>query len=185
MMARVRPMDESKKTDQSKCPHPRVETLGMRAPVARGAKAFSADNPPPRSSGRPKGARNKVGGDLKGLILQAALETGFIRKNDEGEMIGTGEEGIKGYLKWAAINRADRFLALLSRVIPFHLTADLTHRMLTQTEAETELMQLGLPVGLLESLRAQNLHLPPERLDDDESPENPYAPKVVDVTPES
>src|ERR1700735_577845 len=102
MMARVRPMDESKKTDQSKCPHPRVETLGMRAPVARGAKPFSADNPPPRSSGRPKGARNKVGGDLKGLILQAALETGFIRKNDEGEMIGTGEEGIKGYLKWAA-----------------------------------------------------------------------------------
>ena len=116
--------------------------------------------------------------------MQAAQETGFIRKNDEGEMIGTGEEGIKGYLKWAAINRADRFLGLISRVIPLHITTDLTHRMLTREEAEIELLQLGLPPNLLESLRAEHLKMPPERLDDDED-EHPYTPKTIDVTPES
>jgi hypothetical protein len=42
--------------------------------------------------------------------MQAATETGFIRKDEKtGEMIGTGEEGALGYLKWAAIHKADRF----------------------------------------------------------------------------
>jgi hypothetical protein len=116
-------MDENKMGRQSTSMHPRVETLGMRAPVAHGdVKPFGPDNPPPRSPGRPKGSRNKLGGDLKTLILEAAVETGFIRKDAEtGEMVGTGEGGLKGYFKWAAINKADRFLGL----IPFPYQSDL------------------------------------------------------------
>jgi hypothetical protein len=49
--------------------------------------------------------------------MQAAEETGFIRKNEAGELVGTGE-GALGYLKWAAIHRAERFLGMFARVIP-------------------------------------------------------------------
>jgi hypothetical protein len=162
-------MDESKICGESMRPHPRVETLGMREPVAHGdEKPFGPDNPPPRSPGRPKGARNKLGGDLKELILQAAQETGFIRKDENGEMIGTGEEGALGYLKWAAIHKADRFIALVSRVMSQHVVANVTHSVMTRAETEARLKECGLPIELLEHLRKA-----PVVLDDDEN-EDPY-----------
>jgi hypothetical protein len=91
-------MDENKMGRQSTSMHPRVETLGMRAPVAHGdVKPFGPDNPPPRSPGRPKGSRNKIGSDLKELILQAAEETGFVRKDPEtGERSVAGMRGSRG-----------------------------------------------------------------------------------------
>jgi hypothetical protein len=77
-------MDENEISRQSERPHPRVETLGMREPIAHGGvKPFGPDNPPPRSPGRPKGSRNKIGSDLKALIRQAAMETGFVRKDPD------------------------------------------------------------------------------------------------------
>jgi hypothetical protein len=38
-----------------------------------------------------------------GTTGDAATETGFIKKDEKGERIGTGEEGCKGYLKWLRI----------------------------------------------------------------------------------
>ena len=35
----------------------------------------------------------------------------------------TGKDGIKGYLKWAAIHRANAFLAQLGRVMPIQINA--------------------------------------------------------------
>jgi hypothetical protein len=34
------------------------------------------------------------------MIMDAATETGFITVDDQGERIGTGKDGCKGFLKW-------------------------------------------------------------------------------------
>jgi hypothetical protein len=52
-------------------------------------------------------APNKMGHDLMTLVMEAAAETGFVRKDEKGEVIGTGEEGVKGYLKWAGLHKAE------------------------------------------------------------------------------
>ena len=159
----------------------RIEQAGMRpSGIVGGREAFSQDSQPRRNPGRPKGSRNKMGSDLMTLVMQAATETGFIRKDEKtGEMIGTGEEGALGYLKWAAIHKADRFIALMARVAPKHVFADVTHNTpMTREEVEAELRERGFPVELLDSLLAA-----PEELDDDEDPD-PYG-LLKDVTPAS
>jgi hypothetical protein len=106
-----------------------------------------------------------MGADLMTLVMQAAAETGFIRKNaGTGEMIGTGEEGTLGYLKWTAIHKSERFLGLMARVAPKQVFADVTHSVLTRAETEAQLEERGLPVELLEHLRKA-----PVVLDDDEN----------------
>jgi len=52
--------------------------------------------------GRPKGSRDRA--DLSQLIMDAAVETGFVQLDEQGKPIGSGKEGCKGYLKWAAVN---------------------------------------------------------------------------------
>ena len=149
----------------------RINQPGFHGATGPG-KPIGRDNQP-RRTGRPPGSRNKMGSDLMSLVMQAAMETGFIRKDAEtGEMIGTGEEGTLGYLKWAAIHKADRFIALLSRGMPQHVIADVTPRVLTRTEVEAQLKERGLPVGLLEHLRKA-----PVELDFDED-EDPYRTKA-------
>jgi hypothetical protein len=61
--------------------------------------------------------------------------------------------GSRSYLMWAAINRPDRFISLMSRVAPKQVFADVTHSILTQAETEAQLRERGLPVELLEHLR--------------------------------
>jgi hypothetical protein len=54
--------------------------------------------------GRPKGSLGRAKADLSQLIMTAAVQTGFVRKNAEtGLPEGTGEDGCLGYLKWAAL----------------------------------------------------------------------------------
>jgi hypothetical protein len=120
-----------------------------------------------------------MGHSLMELVMQAAEETGFIRKDEKtGLVIGTGEEGVKGYLKWAALHKSDRFIALMARVAPKHVFSDVTHRTeLTVTEIEAELRDRGLPVELLDHLLNA-----PEELDWDEDPD-PYG-LMKNVTPE-
>jgi hypothetical protein len=64
---------------------------------------------------------------------------------------------------------------LISRVIPLHITADLTHQMLTPEESEAKFRERGLPMDLLERLR-----MVPVRLNEGED-EDPYRQKVIDV----
>jgi hypothetical protein len=179
-------MDENKISRQTTRPHPRVETLGMRAPVAHGdVKPFGPDNPPPRSPGRPKGSRNKIGSDLKELILQAAEETGFVRKDPEtGEPIGSGDEGIKGYLKWAALYKADRFLGMISHITPPHVSTDFTQpttkETLTYEETVAQLRERGLPPELINHLRKA-----PPGANDLWPGENPDPYGMKNVTPKS
>ena len=108
-----------------------------------------------------------MGHDLMTLVMEAAAETGFVRKDEKGEVIGTGEEGVKGYLKWAALHKAERFLALMARVAPKQVFADVTHHDATMTieEVEAELRDRGIPVEMLQSLLKA-----PVELDWDEAP---------------
>jgi hypothetical protein len=94
--------------------------------------------------------------------------------------VATGNEGVKGYLKWAALHKAERFLALMARVAPKQVFADVTHRdaMMTREEVEAEMRERGIPVELLNSIMKA-----PVELDWDEDPD-PYN-SMKDVTPVS
>jgi hypothetical protein len=127
----------------------------------------------PGGPGRPKGSRNKVGNDLKVMIMNAAMRTGFIKIDENGQRIGTGLDGCEGFLMWLALYEPRTFAAILVRNLPSYVTADLTHRMLSREEAAAEFKEYGLPMELLEHLRA-----PPARLDDDEDTD-PYRLKDV------
>jgi len=85
----------------------------------------------PRPASLP-GQPNYVTKNLRDLILQAAEEVGFIKRIEkfdaEGKSIGfepvsTGDEGVKGYLKWAAVHQPARFLAMLTRILPMQINA--------------------------------------------------------------
>lgn len=65
--------------------------------------------PPNAGKGRPKGVPNKVNGDLKEMILGALAAAG-------------GEE----YLKRQAKDNSSAFLALVGRVLPKQIDANLT-----------------------------------------------------------
>jgi hypothetical protein len=72
-------------------------------------------------------------------------------------------------LKWIGINRPERFVALMARVAPKHVFADVTHPngALTSAEIEAELRERGLPMDLLPFL----LNVPEdEALDAGEDP---------------
>ncbi len=93
---------------------------------------FKKGDPRPAGAGRQPGQPNYVTKNLRDLILQAAEEVGFVKRIEkfdaEGKSIGfepvsTGDEGMKGYLKWAAVHQPARFLAMLTRILPMQINA--------------------------------------------------------------
>jgi hypothetical protein len=128
-----------------------------------GAKPFGTPDGPKRARGRPPGSPNKMGRDLKTLVMQAAENVGFVAKDPQtGEWVATGKGGILKYLEWAAVHKAECFIPLMARVAPKQVFA----AALTSAEVEAELRDCGLPVQLLDSLPAL-----PDELDDDEDPD--------------
>jgi len=69
-----------------------------------------------------------AGRDLKEALLDAAQEVGEVEETEildkDGKPTGqfrrkaTGKGGLKGYLKWAAVYRANAFIPQLGRVMP-------------------------------------------------------------------
>jgi hypothetical protein len=85
--------------------------------------------------GRPKGVPDRSRADLSQLIMDAATETGFIKKDEKtGELIGTREEGCKGYLKWLCLHEPRTYAALLARVLPYYVHTELPEAILTREE---------------------------------------------------
>jgi hypothetical protein len=152
----------------------------LMAPNAGNNVAHFGDKVPKRGPGRPPGSPNKMGHDLMTLVMEAAAETGFVAKDEKGQPVATGNEGVKGYLKWAALHKAERFLALMARVAPKQVFADVTHHdaVMTREEVEAEMRERGIPVELLNSIMNA-----PVELDWDEDPD-PYN-SMKDVTPVS
>ena len=62
-----------------------------------------------RFGGRQKGTPNKVTGNLKEAILQAAINVGYD---------GKGKNGLEGYLQKCAEEDSKTYFGLLGRVIP-------------------------------------------------------------------
>jgi hypothetical protein len=100
-------------------------------------KPFKEGDPRPSGAGRRPGQPNYVTKNLRDLILQAAEEVGFVKRIEkfdaEGKSIGfepvsTGDEGMKGYLKWAAVYQPARFLAMLTRILPMQINAKTERR---------------------------------------------------------
>jgi hypothetical protein len=66
------------------------------------------DTPRPKKMGRPPGSPNKRGHTLMTLVMQAAEELRFLRKDDTPgdkaarRQLVEGEGGTLGYLKWMA-----------------------------------------------------------------------------------
>jgi hypothetical protein len=123
----------------------------------------------PGGPGRPKGSRNKVGNDLKVMIMNAAMRTGFIKIDENGQRIGTGLYGCEGYLMWAALYEPRTYLGLLARILPYYITSDVTDPVMSRAEIEAQFKEFGLPMASIEHLQKA----PTPRLDDDENPD-PY-----------
>lgn len=131
----------------------------------------------PGGPGRPKGSRNKVGTDLKAMILNAAMRTGFIKIDENGNRIGTGVDGCEGYLMWLCLYEPRTFAGLLARILPYYITSDALPPVMSEAEIEAELKKLGLPLGLIE-----HLQIAPAPLDPGEDPD-PWGLNE-DATPE-
>jgi hypothetical protein len=70
----------------------------------------------PKYGARQKGSRNKLGGDLRQMIMDAITETGFVGKDEKGEPIAIGVDGCKGFIKWLYLHEPKTAAALLARV---------------------------------------------------------------------
>jgi hypothetical protein len=78
--------------------------------------------------GRPPGAANAVSRVLKQAVLRAAEEV--------GDPLNSNQDGLVGYLRWAAVHEAPGFLGLLRKIMPQTIKAD-----------------VGVAVDVLSSLR--------------------------------
>jgi hypothetical protein len=129
--------------------------------------------------GRPKGSPNRIKADLAQLIMDAAGEAGFLKKNKRGKQVHTGVDGCEGYLLWLAVNEPRTYAALLGRVLPYYVSTDLPEEILTRDETLAQLKERGLPIELL-----QHLQRATAPLDDDEDTDPYRSPDdAIDVTP--
>jgi hypothetical protein len=130
----------------------------------------------PRYGGRRKGSKNRFGGDLREEVVAAIQETGFIVKDDQGNLIGTGEGGCKGFVKWLALHEPKTAAALFARVLPYFIVSgEAPEEVASEAEVEVMLKELGLPIGLIEHMQTA-----PAPLDLDES-DDPYGLKDASV----
>jgi hypothetical protein len=103
---------------------------------------------------RPKGSRNRVKADLSQLILDGAAAAGFMQPNENGERIATGVDGVPGYLLWCAVHEPKTYMAMLCRILPYHVVPELPHKeTLTYEETVAQLRERGLPPGVIDHLR--------------------------------
>ncbi len=114
--------------------------------------------------GRKAGTRNVFTQNLKDEIIGAAVDVGMIREepivDKEGKQLGgtrllaTGQDGLRGYLRWAAINKAESFIGLLGRVLPSTLNVKTDTKVTveygTMEEKRAALLERGIDPDALE-----------------------------------
>jgi len=84
-----------------------------------------------RPGGRPPGSQNRFTRELKEELLGAADDVGEIEETPILDKDGkptdytikraTGKDGLRGYLRWAAVHQPTAFLAQLGRVLPLQV----------------------------------------------------------------
>ncbi len=94
-----------------------------------------------RRGGRQPGQPNYITKDLKDEILLAAQEVGFVRRVEkldkdgkptgQFDLVWSGEEGRKGYLKWLAVYHPAIYGPMFARLVPHELNQRIDNRNLT------------------------------------------------------
>jgi hypothetical protein len=44
------------------------------------------------------------------IVMLAAEQAGYMRRDDDGRWMATGEDGLLGYMRWIAVNRPERLV---------------------------------------------------------------------------
>jgi hypothetical protein len=135
---------------------------GLELPVLqprRKPHRYGPDNPPP-GKGRRKGAINKITADLKQGILRGAANCGYD---------GAGLGGVDGFLLMCAQRHPKHYLALLGKMLPLNLSADVSTTAVNEvriisvpadhflSQADMERLQSHLPL----TVEGQSLEYPP------------------------
>jgi hypothetical protein len=129
--------------------------------------------------GRPKGSRTRVKADLSQMIMNGAAAAGFMQLDKDGKRIPTGMDGCDGYLLWCAVNEPRTYMALLARILPYHIVPELPDKStLSYEETVAQLRERGLPPELINHLRKA-----PAGANDLWPGENPDPYHMHDVTP--
>jgi hypothetical protein len=122
----------------------------------------------PRYGGRPKGARNRFGGDLREAVVAGIAAVGFTEKEEDGRP-KRGQGGVQGFIEWLAMYEPKTAAALFARVLPYFINVGgEVPEVVSEAEMEVMLKELGLPPGLIEHMQTA-----PAPLDLDEDPD-PY-----------
>jgi hypothetical protein len=133
----------------------------------------------PRYGGRKKGGVNRFGGDLREAVVAGIQAVGFMGKDKDGKP-ERGPGGVQGFIEWLAMYEPKTAAALFARVLPYFINVGMeVPDVVSETEMEAMLKELGLPIGLIEHMQTA-----PAPLDLDEDPD-PYgmdADAAKDVT---
>ena len=118
--------------------------------------------------GRQKGSRNRFGGDLREAVVLGIQAVGHMKPaGKRGWKHGAG--GVQGFIEWLALHEPKTAAALFARVLPYFINVGMeVPEVVSETEMEAMLKELGLPVGLIEHMQTA-----PAPLDLDEDPD-PY-----------
>jgi hypothetical protein len=126
--------------------------------------------------GRRAGTRNRFGGDLRMAIVAAIHETGYMKRAKGRGLIATGKDGVKGFVMWLAVHEPKTAAALFARVLPYFIEVEEAPPIMSRSELEAELTDLGLPLGLIEYF--QKVPAPLD-LDEDPDPYGVYAERAA------
>jgi hypothetical protein len=115
------------------------------------------------------------------MIMNAAMRTGFIKIDENGNRIGTGVDGCEGYLMWLCLYEPRTYAALLARILPYYITSDEVPTVASRAEIEADFRELGLPLSLIEHLQAAPAPLDPG---EDTDPYGLHKDAAPDVAPD-
>jgi hypothetical protein len=100
--------------------------------------------------GRQKGSRNRFGGDLREAVVAGIQAVGFMGKDKDGKP-ERGPGGVQGFIEWLAMYEPKTAAALFARVLPYFINVGMeVPEVVSETEMEAMLKELGLPAGLIE-----------------------------------
>jgi hypothetical protein len=98
---------------------------------------------------------------------------GFMEKGEDGKP-KRGLGGVQGFIEWLAMNEPKTAAALFARVLPYFINVGMeVPEVVSETEMEAMLKELGLPPGLIEHMQTA-----PAPLDLDEEVD-PYGISAV------
>src|ERR1700692_4296260 len=111
---------------------------------------------------------DRCGGDLREAVVAGIQAVGFMGKDKDGKT-ERGPGGVQGFIEWLALNEPKTAAALFARVLPYFINVGMeVPDVVSETEMEAMLKELGLPPGLIEHMQTA-----PAPLDLDEDPD-PY-----------